>query len=93
MQSGLTTITNRHPGDNFGSNCCKAAAIRRLIRLRTTARLLTLVLTEIPIRVGSLQSLLRFMDEALVLLGRAVSFKLVADSVVEGDGRKALNVK
>ncbi len=46
----MTTIIQ--PVANPGSNSRRAARIRRLMRLRTTARLLTLVLTVMPMRVG-----------------------------------------
>lgn len=48
---GLTITTSRHPLDNFGNNWYKTPVICLLIRLRTTALLLTLVLIEIPILV------------------------------------------
>ena len=46
----MTTIIQ--PVENPGNSSRKAARMRRLMRLRTTARLLTLVLTVMPMRVG-----------------------------------------
>ena len=76
--------TSRHPGDNLGSKLCKAEVICRLIRLRTTALLLTFVLMEMPIRV-----LARCTESVACVVWVAV------DKVdfFEHNGFKALNVK
>lgn len=76
--------TSRHPGDNFGSKLCKAAVICRLIRLRTTALLLTFVLIEMPIRV-----LAKSFESVTCVVWVAVS----QEGFVEHKGFKALNVK
>lgn len=76
--------TSRHPGDNLGSKLCKAAVICRLIRLRTTALLLTFVLMEMPIRVLAISA-----ESVACLVWVAVS----KEGFVEHNGFKALNVK
>lgn len=76
--------TSRHPGDNLGSKLCKAEVICRLIRLRTTALLLTFVLMEMPMRV-----LARCAESVACVVWVAVS----KEGFVEHNGFKALNVK
>jgi hypothetical protein len=76
--------TSRHPGDNLGSKLCKAEVICRLIRLRTTALLLTFVLMEMPIRV-----LARRAESVTCAVWVAVS----KEGFVKHRGFKALNVK
>lgn len=49
-------MTIRQPGAMWGNNAWNAARIRRLTRLRTTDRLLTLVLMEMPIVEGVIRS-------------------------------------
>jgi hypothetical protein len=76
--------TSRHPGDNLGSKLDKTAVICRLIRLRTTALLLTFVLMEMPIRV-----LARCGDSVACVVWVTVS----NEGFVEHKGFKALNVR
>ena len=76
--------TSRHPGNNLGSKLYKAEAICRLIRLRTTALLLTFVLMEMPICV-----LARCAESVVCLVWMAVD----KEDFVEHNGFKALNVK
>jgi hypothetical protein len=68
----------------LGNNLCKAAAICLLSRLRTTARLLTLVLIEMPMRV-----LTGFAES----VGSVVVAAASKEGILEDNGRKALNVK
>ncbi len=67
IAEGLTTITISHPCAILGKSTAIAPLICRLIRLRLTALLLTLVLIEIPIRLGLIEDIWCFwlMNNAL----------------------------
>ena len=70
-------ITINHPGDKAGNKWSMADLIRRLIRLRTTARLFTLVLIVIPIWDGGIVG----EDSPIVCLWLSTDSAIAPDSL------------